>query len=106
MHAHLVLRCRCDRENASYRSFVQAFTPQAAYLQGRQCDLQLTVNVTNETPGVPVDTSLTESSTAISISGTTILGVDGEEVHLKGLSFFGYDQQASKWDDLVLSLGR
>ena len=70
----------------------QAFTPQAAFLQGRQCYLTLTVNVTDQTPSVPVDTSLTESSTMISISGTDIIGVDGTVIQLRGVNFFGFEQ--------------
>lgn len=72
-------------------SVLQAFTPQAAFLQGRQCDLQLSVNLTDQTPGVPVDTSLIESSTPISIQGTGIIGVDGEPVVLRALNCFGFD---------------
>ena len=71
---------------------MQAFTPREVYLNGDQCSLTLTVNVTNQTPNVPVDTSLTESSTPISISGTTIVGVDGQEVNLVGVNYFGFEQ--------------
>ena len=53
------------------------------------------MNVTNDTPGVPVDTSLTESASPISIDGTRIIGVDGEEVRLIGVNVFGNDQAVS-----------
>ena len=71
---------------------VQAFTPQAAYLNGRQCTLTLSVNVTNQTPTVPVDTSLTEASTMVSLSGTDIIGVDGNVIQLRGINYFGFEQ--------------
>ena len=76
---------------------MQAFTPQAVFLQGRQCDLTLTVNVTNETPVIPVDTSqLIESSPQpVSIDGINILGVDGEVLTLKGANWFGFETPVS-----------
>ena len=86
----------------------QAFTPQAAYLNGRQCTLSLSVNVTNQTPTVPVDTSLTESSTMISLSGTDIIGVDGNVIQLRGINYFGFEQAvrhaaARCWDTCCLA---
>ena len=85
---------------------VQAFTPQAVFLQGRQCDLTLTVNVTNETPVIPVDTSqLIESSPQpVSIDGINILGVDGEILTLKGANWFGFEQPVSFADSLQPAL--
>ena len=67
-------------------------------MQGRQCDLQLTVNVTDATPTLPADTSaLVEASSPISIQGTQLLGVDGAPLTLKGINFFGYEQMVSSY---------
>ena len=76
---------------------MQAFTPQAVFLQGRQCLFTLTVNVTNETPFIPIDTSqLIESAPQpISIDGINLIGTDGEVVTLKGANWFGFEQPVS-----------
>ena len=75
----------------------QAFTPQAVYLNGEQCQLTLDVEVTDVTPDIPQDTSeLIESSpVAISIRGTDLYGVDGNKLQLKGINFFGFELEVS-----------
>ena len=67
------------------------------YLQGHQCSLSLSVNITNETPNIPLDTSqLIESAPApISTSGINLIGVDGEVLQLKGANWFGFEQPVS-----------
>ena len=75
----------------------QAFTPQAVYLNGEQCQLTLDVEVTDVTPDIPQDTSeLIESSPVpISIRGTDLYGVDGNKLQLKGINFFGFELEVS-----------
>ena len=75
----------------------QAFTPQAVYLQGEQCQLTLTVDVTNVTPEIPLDTSaqIESSAVPISIRGTDLYGVDGNKLQLKGINWFGFELQVS-----------
>ena len=75
----------------------QAFTPQAVYLNGEQCQLTLTVDVTNVTPEIPLDTSaqIESSAVPISIRGTDLYGVDGNKLQLKGINWFGFELQVS-----------
>lgn len=74
---------------------LQAFTPTSVYLNGRQCSLNLTVNVSALVPGIPIPAnfSLAEAAGFISVVNGAIVGTDGRPVTLRGANWFGFDTQ-------------
>lgn len=73
----------------------QAFTPTAAYLNGEQCSLTLTVNVSALVPGVAIPPTFppSEASGAISAANGQLTGVDNRPVQLRGANWFGFETQ-------------
>ncbi|KAK9809361.1 hypothetical protein WJX73_008925 [Symbiochloris irregularis] len=80
----------------------QAFTPTSVYLNGVQCSLNLTVNVSALVPGVPIPAnfSLAEAAGFISVENGVIVGTDGRPIVLHGLNWFGFDTQSTTVDGI------
>lgn len=74
---------------------MQAFTPTAVFLNGKQCSLSLKVNVSALVPGIPVPANLSsiEAGGAITATDGQLFGVDGAPVVLKGANWFGFETQ-------------
>ena len=93
--------CMCPSAHAcaelSRAGAVQAFTPQAVFLNNEPCDLTLNVEINDHTPAIAQDTSqLIESGESpITIQGTDLYGVDGNKLQLKGINWFGFETPVS-----------